>query len=99
VSQERATSITRSAGNLSGVIGTALGTTTVNAANANVDTLTSLTPETRAALTTAGIDTVGKLADANPATLTNALKNVANVSAGDVGAIRSTAKTISFLRR
>jgi hypothetical protein len=99
VSQERATSITTSAGNLPGVIGTALGTTAANAANAKVDTLTSLTPETRTALTAAGIDTVGKLGSASPATLTAALKNVANVSAGDVGAIRSTAKTISFLSR
>jgi hypothetical protein len=99
VSQERAASITTSAGNLPGVIGTALGTTTANAANAKVDTLTSLTPETRAALNAAGLDTVGKLANANPATLTNALKNVTGVSAGDVGAIRSTAKTITFLSR
>jgi hypothetical protein len=65
--------------------------------NAKVDAPTSLTPETRAAVTAAGLDTVGKLANANQATLTTALKNVTGVSAGDVGAIRSTAKTVSLL--
>jgi hypothetical protein len=99
VSQTSAASITSSTANLPGVLGVALGTTTANAANANVATLTSLTPETRTALAKAGLDTVGKLAAANPADVTTALKTVAGVNSGDVGAIISTAKTISFLNR
>ena len=99
VSQASATSIVSSTANLPGVIGVALGTTTANAANAKVDTLSSLTPETRTALASAGLDTVGKLAAANPADVTTALKSVSGVNAGDVGAIISTAKTISFLNR
>jgi hypothetical protein len=99
VSQASAAAIVTSTANLPGVLGAALGTTTANAANANVGTLSSLTPETRAALASAGLDTVGKLAAAKPADVTTALKSVAGVNAGDVGAIISTAKTISFLSR
>lgn len=99
LSQTNAASITASTANLSGVMGTALGTTTANAANAGVDTLTSLTPQARSALAAAGIDTVGKLAAANPADVSKALTSVPGVSKGDVGAIVSTAKTITFLGR
>lgn len=99
VAQSNAASITSSTTNLTGVMGAALGTTTANAANAGVDTLTSLTPATRSALTAAGIDTVGKLATANPDDVSKALSSVSGVSKGDVGAIVSTAKTINFLGR
>lgn len=99
LSQSNAASITSSTANLSGVMGVALGTTTANAANAGVDTLTTLTPQTRSALAAAGFDTVGKLAAANPTDVTKALTGVTGVTSGDVGAIVSTARTIGYLGR
>lgn len=99
LSQSNATSISLATANLPGVLGVALGTTTANAASAGVDTLTTLTPQTRSALAAAGFDTVGKLAAANPADVTKALSGVTGVSKGDVGAIVSTARTIGFLGR
>ncbi len=99
LSQSNAASITSSTANLPGVMGVALGTTVTNASNAGIDTLTTLTPQTRTALAAAGFDTVGKLSAANPADVTKALSGVSGVSKGDVGAIVSTARTIRYLGR
>ena len=99
LSQSNAASITSSTANLPGVMGVALGTTVTNASNAGIDTLTTLTPQTRTALAAAGFDTVGKLSAANPADVTKALSGVSGVSKGDVGAIVSTARTIGYLGR
>jgi hypothetical protein len=78
---------------------TNLGTNVENVAAAPVERLETVPPDARAALSTAGVDTVGKLADTSPTDLANKLAAAGvKTTPTEVAGWAGTAKTLTRLR-
>ena len=78
---------------------TNLGTNVESVAAAPVERLETVPADARAALATAGVDTVGKLADTSPADLATKLTAAGvRTSAAEVAGWAGTAKTLTRLR-